>query len=265
MAIYRTVSQYFWTDTKVVDMFTPEDKYFMLYLLTNPHTTLLGCYEISIKQISDEIGYTRDSVYSLLSRFRDQYNIIDYSETDKEILVKNWYKYNWAKSPKVLAAIKKFRDMVKCDKFKTYLDEKIAERFATGNSITDNNNSIQGERTATGISIDYGYGIDMVSGGKNAPLPPKKAYGVYKNVLLTDEEFESFKSVYATEYEHKIDRLSVYVKQSGKNYNNHYAVLVEWAKEDETKQAGQKPQMSSFDTNSFYEAAINRAYNQKQD
>ena len=33
MAIYRNVSMNFWTDSKVDDEFTPEEKYFMLYLL----------------------------------------------------------------------------------------------------------------------------------------------------------------------------------------------------------------------------------------
>ena len=57
MAIYRNVRIGFWTDTKIVDDFTPEDKYFYLYLFTNPHTNLCGCYELSFKQASVELGY----------------------------------------------------------------------------------------------------------------------------------------------------------------------------------------------------------------
>ena len=55
MAIYRNISMSFWSDTKVVDNFSPEDKFFMLYCLTNTYTNLCGCYEISIKQMSSEI------------------------------------------------------------------------------------------------------------------------------------------------------------------------------------------------------------------
>ena len=43
MAVFRTISNSFWTDSKVDDTFTPEDKYFYLYLLTNPHTNICGC------------------------------------------------------------------------------------------------------------------------------------------------------------------------------------------------------------------------------
>ena len=56
MAKGRLVSTSFWTDSKIVDDFLPEDKYLYLYCLTNPHTKLCGCYEVSVKQISDETG-----------------------------------------------------------------------------------------------------------------------------------------------------------------------------------------------------------------
>ena len=45
MAIFRNVNMSFWTDTKIADDFTPEDKYFMLYALTNQYTNIIGCYE----------------------------------------------------------------------------------------------------------------------------------------------------------------------------------------------------------------------------
>ena len=62
MASYRNISMDFWTDSKVVDDFTPEDRYIYLYCMTNPHTNLCGCYEVSIKQIANETGYNNDSV-----------------------------------------------------------------------------------------------------------------------------------------------------------------------------------------------------------
>lgn len=60
MASYRNISMDFWTDSKVVDDFTPEDRYIYLYCMTNPHTNLCGCYEVSIKQIANETGYNND-------------------------------------------------------------------------------------------------------------------------------------------------------------------------------------------------------------
>lgn len=121
MAIYRTVSTSFWTDAKIVDDFTPEDRYFYLYLFTNPHANLCGCYEISLNQISNEIGYNRDSVSRLVERFEKTHNIIRYSPETKEILLVNWHKYNWTKSEKYRMALEREISEVKHPAFREFL------------------------------------------------------------------------------------------------------------------------------------------------
>ena len=115
MAIYRNISLTFWEDNKVVDDFTYKDKYFLLYLLTNPHTNLIGCYEISIKQMSNELGLDKSEVEELLTRMEQVHKVILYAEETKEILIRNWYKYNWTKSEKLL---KKVDDLIKYVKSK---------------------------------------------------------------------------------------------------------------------------------------------------
>lgn len=74
MATYRNVQMSFWTDSKVTDDFTPEDRYFYLYLMTNPHTNLAGCYELSLKVASNETGYTKEVVENLIDRFITVHN-----------------------------------------------------------------------------------------------------------------------------------------------------------------------------------------------
>ena len=68
MGVKRIVDTSFWVDGKV-DEFSPEDKYFMLYLLTNPFSKQLGIYEISIKQAAFQMGYSVDAFRALLDRF----------------------------------------------------------------------------------------------------------------------------------------------------------------------------------------------------
>ena len=126
MAIYRTISLSFWTDSKVVDDFTSEDKYFYLYLLTNPHTNLCGCYEISITQMANETGYSKNSIENLLTRFAALHNVVRYSHDTKEVLVLHWHKYNWTTSDKFRVALIKEIDSVKNNDFRYYL-ESIAE------------------------------------------------------------------------------------------------------------------------------------------
>ena len=105
MATYRNIQLSFWTDAKVADEFTPEDKYFYLYLLTNPHTNICGCYELSIRQMSIETGYSQETITRLLERFALVHDVIRYSKANKELLVINWHKYNWTKSDKLKASI----------------------------------------------------------------------------------------------------------------------------------------------------------------
>lgn len=121
MAYYRTLHLSFWTDAKVDDDFTPEDKYFYLYLLTNPSTNLVGCYEISAKQMVKETGYNEDTVFRLLKRMEEVHGVARYDKRTKEVLILNWHKYNWTKSPKFIAAAEKEAKSIKSDTFREYM------------------------------------------------------------------------------------------------------------------------------------------------
>ena len=125
MAIYRNISLSFWEDNKVVDDFTPEDRYFYLYLLTNPHTNLIGCYEISIRQMSHETGYSQKIVEKLLDRMENLHNVIIYSRETKEIYIKNWCKYNWTKSEKLLKNVENVSKYIKNETLKEEMTKKI--------------------------------------------------------------------------------------------------------------------------------------------
>jgi len=122
MAIYRSIQMSFWTDPKVIDAFTPEDKYFYLYLMTNPHTNLCGCYEISERQIEYETGYTKKTIEKLLDRMCEVHRVIVYSKETKEVLIVNWHKYNWTKSEKFRVPLEKEIQNVKNVDFKGFLE-----------------------------------------------------------------------------------------------------------------------------------------------
>ena len=66
-------------------------------------------------------------------------------------------------------------------------------------------------------------------------------YGLYNNVLLTDEEMEKLKAEFPNDYHKNIDRLSEYMKSTGKSYNDHLATIRSWARKDSEKQQAEKP------------------------
>jgi len=100
MAVKRVVDINFWNDEKVMEQFTPEDKLFMLYLLTNPHTTQLGVYAINKKIMAFELGFSPDTINVLIDRFENKYQMIKYSNETREIAIKNYLKYSIIKGGK---------------------------------------------------------------------------------------------------------------------------------------------------------------------
>lgn len=120
MAIYRQVDMKFWTDTKVIETFSTDEKLMYLYLLTNPHTNLAGCYEIGFKTISFESGFSVKTSENLV-RSLIQKNLIRYSEETDELLVIKWHKYNWTQSEKFRKPLLAQIDEIKNAGFKAYL------------------------------------------------------------------------------------------------------------------------------------------------
>ena len=247
MAIFRNVHVTFWTDPKIVDDFSPEDKYFYVYLLTNPHTNLCGCYEISMKQMSDELGYNKETIEKLIDRFHKIHNVLDYNKETKEMLVYNWSKYNWTKSPKFQTALLKEIPQVKCPRFSDFLNGKL-------NGDT--------------VSIAYEYGIDTTDTDtvadtdsitdsnivkKESKKVQKHKYGEYNNVLLNDEELDKLKTEFS-DYEQRIERLSSYMASTGKSYKNHLATIRNWARKDTEK----KPQQATMGIDPMAKKAIQR-------
>jgi len=104
MAIFRKIHTSFWSDPFIQDL-DNDHRLFYLYLLTNERTKQCGIYEISKKQMSFELGYSIDKVSKLLAYFIKVGKIL-YSETTKEVALKNWMKYNGSTSPKVVSCIK---------------------------------------------------------------------------------------------------------------------------------------------------------------
>jgi len=91
---FRLVYTEFWEDPKVMEEMTPEDKYFYLYLLTNPNTNMIGVYRITKKQMAFDLGYSSESINSILDRFINFHKLIIYNDKTREICIKNYGKYN---------------------------------------------------------------------------------------------------------------------------------------------------------------------------
>ena len=77
-----------------------------------------------------------------------------------------------------------------------------------------------------------------IEGEGDTPAPA--AYGRFCNVFLSDAEINGLKSELPDKWEYYIDRLSVHIASSGKQYRNHAATIYKWAQEDAGKTTPKK-------------------------
>ena len=248
MGVKRIVDTSFWSDGKVDD-FSPEDKYFLLYLLTNPFSKQLGIYEISIKQAAFQMGYSVDAFNVLLDRFENKYGMIVFSKETSEIAIVNFLRHSVMKGGKpVEDCIRQDMARVKNKKLIDYVFSRLCDRDdlnVTVKKIVDeyikdndihNDNDNDNDRTQ-GVSYHESY-HDSFPATKEPEIKPQKPtkhkHGEYNNVLLTDEELEKLKAEYP-DWQERIERLSSYVASTGKSYKSHYATIRNWARKDKEK------------------------------
>jgi hypothetical protein len=103
MAIFRKVHTQIWSDPFFSEL-ENEKKIFYLYILTNERTRQCGIYEISKKHMAFDLGISIEKVSNLI-KFFSKCGKIHFSDTTNEIAVKNWAKYNYSTSPKVVKCI----------------------------------------------------------------------------------------------------------------------------------------------------------------
>ena len=211
MAVYRNISMDFWTDSKVVDDFTPEDRYFHIYVLTNPHTNLCGCYEVSLKQIANETGYNVDTVSRLLDRFQNVHKTLEYCKETKEILILNWFKYNWTASPKLDKPLLKDIESIKNVRFRDYVgtlyngrEPLIPYRYPIDTTVS--------------VSVSDTVSVtDTNTVPEETKKPVSRKYGEYGWVLLTDDQYSK---LVADIGEDNARRCIAYVDESAQGTGN---------------------------------------------
>ncbi len=92
--------------------------------------------------------------------------------------------------------------------------------------------------------------------------PVRHKYGEYKNVLLSDAEYEKLQAEFPNDYAARIDALSAYIEAKGEKYKSHLAVIRNWARRDEEKNKTD-PSVSSFDTDDFFADAMRKTYGEE--
>lgn len=188
MAIYRNVALSFWEDNKIVDDFTYKDKYFLLYLLTNPHTNLIGCYEISVKQMSNELGLDKSEVEELLTRMEQVHQVIFYAGETKEVLIKNWHKYNWTKSEKLLKKVESLTKYIKSKKLRNYMEEILKKYMVSIGYPYTMDTSVSVSVTVSDTDINNNININNLDNSTKLNNLDNKEELIFSNIFSTIEK-----------------------------------------------------------------------------
>lgn len=195
MAIYRNVQMSFWTDTKVLEEFSADERLLYIFLLTSPKSNLAGCYEITPKQVNFYTGIknAKAALDSLAAK-----NVIAYSEQTKEVLVINWSKYNWTNSEKFRKPLLNEIKAVKNKTFQAYLMSLFNGKDADFDTVSANEDTVSilsdtvsdngGYRTDTTVTVTDTVS-DTVSVNKNKgnQKDNKKTITIQDNNIYTEK------------------------------------------------------------------------------
>lgn len=111
---------------------------------------------------------------------------------------------------------------------------------------------VAGRLTSGQPSIDKGR-LDKVSieKGRVEQDTSFSFYGEYKNIRLTEEEYRKLKDKLQGHTDTMIEKLSRYIKSTGKTYQDHYVTILNWYEQDKDKlsqkKTGKIPTFEDYD------------------
>ena len=199
------------------------------------HQHLASELNLSVKQIrtalehlkkTDCVAITRHSKFLVVKvlnfeKYQDYYGTKGQTK-DEETAIKRQQKGEQR------ATIKE----IKNERIEEYKNERIGEDKSKETDFLNNKNK-------------------QASDIKKEDSPTRLTVGKFNNVFLLKEEIESLKSE-CDDCEYYINRLSSYIESTGKNYNNHYAVIYSWINED--KKSGKFTHQNKISANPDKEA-----------
>ena len=271
MAEYRTVKMSFWQDPYIEEL--PADgKLLYLYLFTCPYANNLGIVETTLKRISYETGIDLNRIDVLLNEMERAGKIM---RDATYIWLTHFIKHQCSTSPKLLISLKaalaevpskkirhalclRYPHIFECSESEMKEADTISEKQIT---VSSKNDTVPKKEDI--ISIPYEYPMDTVpipsgeignrnmevgnrnmegginprTGARARETHPKKRYGNFQKVLLTEDEHEKLIEQFGEiEAEDLITRLDGYIASKGDKYKSHYATMLNWDRKDKKEQ-----------------------------
>lgn len=118
--------------------------------------------------------------------------------------------------------------------------QQVADRFPSGCPSIDKSSVV--ESSVVEESIED---VPDTNVGQKSTKAVRHKYGLYEQVLLTDEDYEKLKAEFPHDYSERISRLDEYIASTGKKYKNHLATIRSWARNDKQQRKYAPPKSSN--------------------
>ena len=145
------------------------------------------------------------------------------------VVIKHWKIHNYIRKDTYTET--KYKE----EKATLELDENSAYRLTEDSPLQLRDDSVTSPSTQVRIGKER-VGKDSIGEDSiEEAAPPKTTrhkYGLYENVLLTDEDYKRLVEEFPNDYRDRIERLSEYIASTGKKYKSHLATIRSWARKD---------------------------------
>ncbi len=189
--------------------------------------------DVTTGKISPE-AYNELIKSPFVAEIYEEYNIL---------YVKDWERHNYIRPDR--KRVSEYIEYLNIWKEKNLTEAKKASKNFTQN-LCQKIDRIDIERDK---DIDIDKDLDIESDTQNTEKiknsKNSNCYGKFKNIPLTDEQFNKFKEENPTDYQRQIDIMSEAIEANGYTYNNYYAALLRW-KRLELKNIRAGPQGDDF-------------------
>jgi hypothetical protein len=132
----------------------------------------------------------------------------------------------------------KIHNYIAKDRYKEtkYLEEKNSLSIDSKGAYTECIQAVYKLDTQDRIGEDSIGEVSIVEEREGkAEKPTRHKYGLYNNVLLSDEDYKKLQEEFPHDYSARIERLSEYIASTGKSYKSHLATIRAWSRKDNQK------------------------------
>lgn len=181
----------------------------------------------TVEDLADDFNFSTEFVNFALITLEQNRMIEIYEDI---IFIKNWEEYQ---------SVDKFEKIREQTRIRVANHREKQKQLALENKCNVTCNADVTQSNATDIELELDKELDkekdILSSSDEQDSPSKKVskhkHGEFNNVLLTDEELEKLKKEFS-DWNERIDKLSIYIGSSGKSYKSHYLTILSWARKE---------------------------------